>query len=61
MKATDDTSIDVIEAIKQRKSIRAFKPDSVPKEKLRSSWRLHSAHLVALILNLGTFICAPAK
>jgi nitroreductase len=34
MEITDDTSIDVLEAIKERKSIRAFKPDPVPKEKL---------------------------
>ena len=34
MEIADDTNIDVLEAIKQRKSIRAFKPDPVPKEKL---------------------------
>ena len=34
VETTDDTSIDVLEAIIERKSIRAFKSDPVPKEKL---------------------------
>ena len=34
METASNTSIDVLKAIKERKSIRAFKPDPVSKEKL---------------------------